>query len=47
MMSEKIECPKCKKMVKPKIIKSENMLIAVECKECGYDMKKEILEAMD
>jgi len=42
---EKVECPKCRKMTEPTVIKSKNMLIAVECNECGYDMKKEIMEA--
>jgi len=42
---EKVECPKCKEMTEPTVFKSKDMLIAVECNKCGYDMKKEVMEA--
>ena len=41
-----IECPKCEVEMEPKIIRNGKMLFAVECTNCGYDMKNEVLQAM-
>lgn len=44
---ESIQCPKCKEETYPEVsVTEEGMLIAVECSECGYDMKKELMEAI-
>ena len=43
---EVVECPKCEVEMEPKIIKNGKMLFAIECTNCGYDMKSEVLQAM-
>jgi len=42
---EKVKCPHCREIVEPTVVKIENVIIAIECTECGYDMKKEVMEA--
>lgn len=44
---ESVICPNCENKTFPEIaLTEEGMLITVECSECGYDMKKEIMEVI-
>lgn len=45
-MSEQVECPKCKEIIQPDVYRTGKMIISIECPECGYDMKKEIMEVL-
>lgn len=44
-MEDKVMCPKCKTIMKPKVYKNDKMIFGIECVNCGYDMINEVMQA--